>query len=127
MKGVHKAVVAATVLIAIGGMGFIGARPIHAQTQAEMNHSAYRDYQKADAALNAAYKKLAGVLNAEEKTQLKTAQLAWLKFRDAEATFLSAREQGGTIYPTVHSMNMTDLTQKRTQELKDAYSLYTKQ
>src|SRR5579871_4869960 len=94
------------------------------QSQAEMNQQAGQEYQKADADLNKAYRKLIGSLDAGPKARLKTAQSAWIKFRDTEADFRASKAQGGTIYPMVHANYLTELTKRRTQELQDDYKLY---
>lgn len=52
---------------------------------------------------------------------LKIAQNIWIKFRDAEMnTKYPQREPGyyGSIQPTCWNMYMTELTQKRTKELR---------
>ena len=96
-----------------------------AQTQGQMNRTASQAAQTADAAMNARYKKLMTVLNPTEKAALKKAQQAWLKYRDAEAEFLSLRSQGGSVHPMVYAQNVAGLTRQRTQELTEAYTEYT--
>ena len=61
----------------------------NAQTNAEMTEAAGKRYVKADKAMNAIYKKLMGKLDAKQKAKLKASQIAWLKFRDADASFRS--------------------------------------
>ena len=46
----------------------------NAQTQAEMNNCAGREYKAADAVLNQVYRQLVSMLDDEEKSQLKEAQ-----------------------------------------------------
>src|ERR1051325_4105593 len=75
----------------------------NAQTQIEMNECQGREYKKADAALNTVYKQLVAKIDDEgERTALKTAQQAWIKFRDNECEFESYLNKGGTIYPLVY-------------------------
>ena len=95
------------------------------QTQGQMNQTASKAARTADAAMNARYKKLMAVLHPSEKTALKKAQRAWLRYRDAEAEFLSLRSQGGTVYPMVYTQNVAGLTRQRTQELTAADARYT--
>jgi uncharacterized protein YecT (DUF1311 family) len=90
------------------------------QTQAQMNREASRAYQTADSALNRIYHKLMTTLDPGTRSKLKTAQTAWIKFRDAEADFRASKVQGGSVYPMTRSMYLTDLTKHRTQELEDA-------
>lgn len=94
-----------------------------AQTQAEMNHDAYVDYQKADKELNSVYQK---ILN-EYKTDtvfiknLKRSQKIWIQFRDAEMIArYPDRETGyyGSIQPVCWNMHLTELTEDRTKKLK---------
>jgi uncharacterized protein YecT (DUF1311 family) len=90
------------------------------QTQIEMDECQGREYKKADAALNAAYKQLMTKLDDEgERTVFKTAQQAWIKFRDAECEAESFQNKGGTIYPMVYSGCLTTLTQERTKQIKE--------
>jgi uncharacterized protein YecT (DUF1311 family) len=67
-----------------------------AQSQAEIHDAlSSREYRKADAALNAAYARdMAGknphIPPSASTKALKKAQLAWLKFRDADAIFYAS-------------------------------------
>ena len=86
-------------------------------TQAAMNTCAIQDYTKADAALNATYKKLIATLDKEQLGRLKTAQRAWITFRDAQCRYETGVYEGGTIAPLVHSRCLTNLTEQRTKDL----------
>jgi len=93
------------------------------QTQLEINENASADFQKADKELNSAYKKILKEYSTDLAfiKNLKIAQNLWIKFRDAEVNMkYPQREPGyyGSIQPTCWSMYMTELTQKRTKELK---------
>ena len=69
----------------------------NAQSQAEMNHQAAKDFHKADAELNSAYAALMAKLpDAESKRKLKESQRAWIAFRDAEAAFAADQFRGGS-------------------------------
>lgn len=94
------------------------------QTQAEMNHTAQLDYARADVQLNKAYQQLKAALNAKEQAKLKKAEMAWLNFRDAESDFRASKVEGGTIYPMVKAGYLKEMTQRRTQELKDALKAF---
>jgi uncharacterized protein YecT (DUF1311 family) len=89
-----------------------------AQSQAEMNICWGNQYKAADAQLNAAYREFAAKLSAEETAQLKTAQLAWIKFRDANCEFVADAYKGGSIRPMIAAMCLADVTSARTSELK---------
>ena len=89
-----------------------------AQSQAEMNICWGKEYKAADAQLNAAYREFTAKLSAEETAQLKTAQLAWIKFRDANCEFVADQYKGGSIRPMIAAMCLADVTNARTSELK---------
>ncbi len=80
-----------------GGLWISTLRRAHAQSQEEMDRSADSDYRTADARMNIAYGKLIARLGTTQKARLKTAQLAWIKFRDAETLFLSSKAEGGSV------------------------------
>jgi uncharacterized protein YecT (DUF1311 family) len=91
----------------------------NAMDQNSMNMCADKDYQAADKKLNDVYGKLATALDdAGYKAKLKTAQRAWIQFRDTECTFEVAENEGGSIYPLVYSGCLTRVTGARTNELQ---------
>ena len=112
-------------VLIIGTTGAILSPVLHAQTQAEMNVKAGSEYKQADATMTTAYKKLMGKVGKKEQARLKKSQIAWLKFRDAEADFLSSKVVGGSIYPMIHATHLKQLTAQRTKQLNDAYTLFT--
>jgi uncharacterized protein YecT (DUF1311 family) len=89
-----------------------------ANTQAEMNICAGKEYKTADGTLNRVYQQLVAMLDAEEKTQLKNAQTAWIKYRDAHCDFVADQYKGGSIRPMIYSLCLADVTQNRTAELR---------
>ncbi|HEX7316022.1 MAG TPA: lysozyme inhibitor LprI family protein [Pyrinomonadaceae bacterium] len=92
-------------------------------SQAEASGCAHREFQAADADLNKAYNRLAGILDAEEKALLKASELAWIKYRDSNCTFESSQYAGGTMRPMIESFCMARVTRARTAELKEQYEL----
>jgi uncharacterized protein YecT (DUF1311 family) len=89
------------------------------QSQAEMNRTAAKDFEKADAELNRTYATLvAKVPDAEGKEKLKQSQRTWLAFRDPEAAFASDQARGGSLAPKIRYETMTELTHQRLQQLK---------
>jgi uncharacterized protein YecT (DUF1311 family) len=88
------------------------------QTQTEMNICAGKAFEAADAVLNQVYQKLRSMLDEAEKAQLKEAQTAWLKYRDANCEFVSGQFEGGTMRPMVHAGCLADVTKNRTAELR---------
>jgi uncharacterized protein YecT (DUF1311 family) len=88
------------------------------QTQFEMNQCAGKAYQAADATLNQVYQKLMAMLDDEQKAQLKDAQNAWLKYRDAHCDFVGDQFKGGSMRPMIAAMCLADVTKNRTTELR---------
>ena len=91
----------------------------NAQTQAEMNDCAGKEYKTADAVLNQVYRQLVAMLDNEEKAQLKEAQTAWLRYRDLNCDFVADQYKGGTIRPMIHGLCLADVTKNRTAELRN--------
>ncbi|HHC74499.1 MAG TPA: DUF1311 domain-containing protein [Thiothrix sp.] len=94
-------------------------------TQMEMNQCAADDFAKADQALNDAYQALRKKYkdNKPYLKQLKQAQRAWIKFRDAELAAMFAcddemRMCWGSMYPLLHLYEKETLTENRTKQLK---------
>jgi uncharacterized protein YecT (DUF1311 family) len=96
----------------------------YSETQRGMNEVAGKDFAKADAEMNSAYKKLIRSVNQAAQAKLRNSQRHWLKFRDAEAEFRSMTVIGGSAYPMVYAGNRATLTRARTRELNDAYSSF---
>jgi uncharacterized protein YecT (DUF1311 family) len=91
----------------------------NAQSQAEMNHQAAKDFEKADAKLNSTYAALmAKFPDAESKRKLKESQRAWIAFRDAEAAFAADQFRGGSAAPVLRWTSMTETTEQRIKQLK---------
>jgi len=90
-----------------------------AQSQFEMNQCAGKAYKAADAELNKVYQKLAAMLDEEEKSQLKTVETVWLKYRDANCEFVGDQFKGGSIRPMIYAFCLADMTRNRTAELKN--------
>jgi len=75
---------------------------------------------RADADLNADYNRIVQRLKTDPDATklLVAAQRAWIVFRDAECGFSSSLFLGGTLYPTVFSACVEQLTRKRIDDLK---------
>jgi len=89
----------------------------NAQSQAEMTICWGNQYKAADAKLNQVYRQFTAKLDDEEKAQLKTAQTAWLKYRDTNREFVADQYKGGTMRPMIAAICLTDVTDSRTKEL----------
>ncbi len=106
---------------------FLLAMPtmVFSQTQMEMNAEAAADYRKADKALNTVYQSVMKK-HAKEPVFLKamkTAQKAWIVFRDSEmiAKFPHKDEAMyyGSMFGLLWNQALEELTTKRTKELKE--------
>ena len=94
--------------------------------QAEMNQCAYDDFLKADRALNDVYQQLIKKSKGNKTyiKQLRKAQRAWIKFRDAELDAMFSCPEAdiklcwgslvGIFYPTAKA----ELTEERTKKLQ---------
>jgi uncharacterized protein YecT (DUF1311 family) len=78
------------------------------------------DFQKADKLLNEMFKQVEKRLadDANGKMRLIHAQRAWIAFRDAECTFQSSGEDGGSAAPMVIAECRATLSADRTAKLK---------
>lgn len=96
----------------------------YSQSQFEMNQKANDDFVKADKELNVVYNKILKEYKNDRKflAKLRTAQKAWIAFRDAEMNALFPEEnrqlQYGSVFPMCWSLALTRITQERTQKLK---------
>lgn len=98
---------------------------VYAQSQAQMNAEAGADFQKADAKLNKTYKALYNSLNGTNKSSLKEAQRAWLKYTELHMKFLFPLKKGedprsryGSIYPMDVALEKVELWQTRIKQLE---------
>ena len=103
----------------------------NAQTQMEMTFCANEDYGVADTELNVAYKATMAAMKTKDKElgeiepdyvgaveALKTAQRAWIAYRDGQCELAGFEARGGTMEPMLVALCLADLTRKRTAELK---------
>lgn len=91
----------------------------NAGSQFEATECSAREYKKADAELNRVYQQVLKQEDKDGQARLKTAQLAWLKFRDTECEYESGEYIGGTIRPMVENFCLTSVTNDRTNQLKE--------
>ena len=87
-------------------------------SQAGLNECYGKEYKKQDDLLNQTYGQAMKLGTDAQKAQLKSAQKAWIAFRDADCAFLSSGADGGSVAPMVHAQCMTDKTVERTELLK---------
>ena len=109
----------------------------NAMAQFEFNACAYKEFERADAAMNAQWKVTAArmkKIDAEfDRTQdnrpghfdtLIAAQRAWLTYRDQHCASEGYTMRGGSAEPMVISGCQTQLTDARTKQLKDLLEEY---
>lgn len=100
------------------------AQPAAAQdcgiSQAEMNACAGASFSRADADLNAAYRRITVRLARDDAARraLTEAQRAWIHFRDAECAFDTVENEGGSIRPMLTASCMEGLTRRRIADLE---------
>lgn len=100
--------------------------PAAAQTQVQMNQQAGTAYARADAAMNAQWKRTYAQMKRREvagegfayAAALLNGQRAWLAFRDAHCRIAAAEFQGGSLQPMARSQCLAGLTAERTRQLK---------
>ncbi|MCY0094058.1 lysozyme inhibitor LprI family protein [Hoeflea ulvae] len=112
---------------------------IDPQTQMEMTYCAGVDYEKADAELNRLWPEIVAAARSNDEyvadlardrgvpttlEALRTAQHAWLKFRDAQCEYEAYDVFGGTAQPMVGSLCLARLTRERIEVL--SYALETR-
>lgn len=79
-------------------------------------------YEQADIELNRTYKALMVKLDKSDQQLLKDSQRAWLKYKDAEASYiarLQPNEQVGSFERRVYAAANLELLEKRLKFLKD--------
>lgn len=100
------------------------------QTQMGMNYCSYKDYQKADRALNIVWPQIKAKMKALDESNkdwmpeqangeenLLKAQRAWIDYRDGHCTAEGAEYAGGSIRPLIENTCLASLTRHRTEEL----------
>ena len=85
-------------------------------SQTDLDVCAGDAFKKADAELNARYKKIVACLKDDAKP-LAEAQRAWVKFRDAECKFQGSATEGGSAQPMVVAECLQSVTAERSKDL----------
>lgn len=88
------------------------------RTQHAMNVCAAREHARADSTLNARYQDLVRNMPAAQLELLRTAQRAWIRFRDAECEHQASIYEGGSMQPMVRSSCLARLTEQRAEDLQ---------
>lgn len=132
-----------TVLVLLLAALFFGQRAladdkpdcIDPQTQMEMTYCAGVDYEEADAELNELWPDIVAAARQNDEyvadmarergvpttlEALRTAQRAWIAFRDAQCEYEAYEVFGGTAQPMVGSLCLARLTRERIEVLSYA-------
>ena len=88
------------------------------QTQMDLNLCSYKDYQEADAALNAAYKELAAKVSPAGRSSLLKAEKSWMAYRDNQCAFETLGTIDGSINPMMVNECEGELTIAQTKRLE---------
>ena len=109
----------------------------NAMAQFELNACAYKEFERADAAMNAQWKVTSARMKEIDKdfdrTQdnrpgyfdtLLAAQRAWLTYRDKHCAGEGYTMRGGSAEPMMISGCQTQLTEARTKQLKELIEEY---
>jgi uncharacterized protein YecT (DUF1311 family) len=87
--------------------------------QMDLNTCAGDNYESADDALNATYKKIiASKLDRASKGRLRDSERVWIKARDTACNEAAAPDEGGSIYNMDLNNCLEDKTAARIRELK---------
>ncbi len=105
------------------------AAPAGAQTQASMNAQAAQDLRRADAALNAQWKRTYAQMKQRDArggagdfgyaAATLASQRAWLQFRDKQCVIEGGEFAGGSLQAMTRAQCLTRLTQERTAQLRN--------
>ncbi|NSL89407.1 DUF1311 domain-containing protein [Chitinophaga sp. Mgbs1] len=110
-----KSFVVTLLLVAASVTGF-------AQSQAELNKKAEKDYREADKELNTVYQQIVKDYAANKNflTHLKDAQKVWIQLRDAQVKmmFPESAKFYGSVFPMCKSNYLTELTHQRIETLR---------
>ncbi|MEJ0063191.1 MAG: lysozyme inhibitor LprI family protein [Alphaproteobacteria bacterium] len=88
-------------------------------TQADMTQCALEDWKKADAELNAVYKKLMKKISPAGQKELRAVQRAWIAYRDRQCAFNNLGTVNGSVHPMLISQCTSDLTREQIKILRE--------
>ena len=86
--------------------------------QASMNACSFEQWKSADTVLNRDYQALLRRMDPKSQKLLRSAQRAWLAYRDAECGFIASASEGGSVQPMARYGCLQDATEKREEALK---------
>jgi uncharacterized protein YecT (DUF1311 family) len=118
-NGPEMRILAAAILFSVASAPAFGMDCAD-QTQLGLDRCADASFQRADHALNDAYREVVRRLDGDEhkKRLLAAAETAWIALRDTECKFAVSSTENGSIYPMEYSLCLEGETQKRTKDLQ---------
>ncbi|MDP8995259.1 MAG: lysozyme inhibitor LprI family protein [Pseudomonadota bacterium] len=103
----------------------------NAMSQSELNQCAALDFEREDAALNAAWRDVLAYVRSRDaegipewdprgtgEARLREAQRAWIAFRDAHCELVGFEARGGTMEPMIYDGCRAEVTRARTEQLR---------
>ncbi|MET0309075.1 MAG: lysozyme inhibitor LprI family protein [Sphingomonas sp.] len=105
------------------------AAPAAAQTQADMNAQAGKDYKAADTAMTAQWKRIYAAMKQRDAANTSRgggfgyaaatleSQRAWIAFRDKQCVIEAGQYAGGSMQPMVRAQCLARLSKERTRQL----------
>jgi len=94
-------------------------------TQSEMNICAGKNAHGSDTELNALYQKLLAKVSRDGQTSLRTAEKAWLRYRDEQCAFNSLGSMGGSFHDTALALCLKELTDQQIKQLQHQLTCVT--
>jgi len=92
-----------------------------AHNQADINQCSVQRYKAADALLNRTYREVIASLNKGQLDKLKEAQRAWITYRDANCESQAFDYLNGSLYTSIQTNCLAEMTELRTSELQRVY------
>jgi uncharacterized protein YecT (DUF1311 family) len=87
-------------------------------TQADMNICTEKEAHASDIELNSVYQQLLAKLSADAKASLRTAEKAWVSYRDAQCAFNSLGSLGGSVHDMSLALCLKALTDQQIKQLR---------
>jgi uncharacterized protein YecT (DUF1311 family) len=92
-----------------------------AQTQADINECSTQRYKAADSLLNRTYKEIQATVDSGQFAKIRQAQRAWITYRDTACEAQALAYATGSLYTSVYTNCLTDMTRVRTAKLREVY------
>ena len=87
-------------------------------TQTEMNICAGQEARASDSELSVVYQQLLAKVGADAKLSLRTAEKAWVSYRDAQCAFNSLGSVGGSVHDMSVALCFRALTDEQIRQLR---------